>query len=124
MNDPQSVPESDWFWTASGKAVGFREQNVLFCCEGSQIGEFRGDEVYGATGSYLGEISPTGRLVSNSRKLNWKRAGFRPQHGKTLELPQDLGSLHLTSGYGNFKVPAKNRETEVATSFSYSACQE
>ena len=124
MTAPQSVPESDWFWTASGKAVGYREQNALFGCEGSQIGEFRGDEVYGATGSYLGEISPAGRLVSNSRKLNWKRAGFRAQRGNTLALPQDLASVHLASGYGNFKVPAKIREAEVAAGFSYSTCQE
>jgi hypothetical protein len=59
-----SFSECDWFWTANGKAIGYRESEGLFSSCGTQIGVFEVDEVYGVSGSYLGEVSNTGRLVT------------------------------------------------------------
>ena len=46
----------DWFWTSEGKALAYREADGLFSCDGRHIGHFRGDEIYGPQGNYLGEI--------------------------------------------------------------------
>jgi hypothetical protein len=103
-----SLCECDWFWTANGKAIGYRESEGLFSSCGAQIGVFEVDEVYGVSGSYLGEVSNTGRLVTNIRKLNWRRPRFTPRTGNPLELPMDVVPQQLTPGYRNFRFPKKN----------------
>jgi hypothetical protein len=102
---PDSVSESDWFWTANGKAIGYRENDALFSSCGTQIGTFQEDEVHGVLGSYLGEVSNGGRLVADIRKLNWRRPGFIPLNGTPLELPLDVVPQQLTPGYRNFRLP-------------------
>jgi hypothetical protein len=52
----ESLSEGDWFWTANGKPIGYRENNALFSSCGTQIGVFRGDEVYGALGPILAKF--------------------------------------------------------------------
>jgi hypothetical protein len=103
-----SLFECDWFWTANGKAIGYRESEGLFSSCGTQIGVFEVDEVYGVSGSYLGEVSNTGRPVTNIRKLNWRRPRFTPRTGNPLELPMDVVPQQLTPGYRNFRFPKKN----------------
>lgn len=102
-----SLPECDWFWTASGKPVGYRENDSLYSYCGTQIGIFKGDEVYGALGAYLGEVSNSGRLVADIRKLNWQRPGFTPLHEKPLEAPLDVVPEQLTPGFRDVKPPKK-----------------
>ena len=104
----EGLTECDWFWTANGKAIGYREEDALYSSRGEQIGFFRGDEVYSCFGLYLGEISSSGRLITKLQKLNWRRQGFTPVHGKTFEPPEDVGSETLTTGYRNFKVPNRS----------------
>jgi hypothetical protein len=105
---PDSFSECDWFWTANGKAIGYRENDALFSSGGTQIGIFKGDEIYSVSGSYLGEVSNKGRLVADIRKLNWRRSGFAPLNGTPLELPMDVLPQQLPPGYRNFKLPKKN----------------
>jgi hypothetical protein len=100
-----SFSERDWFWTASGKTVGYRENDALFSPCGTQIGEFDDDDVYGASGYYLGEISSNGRLVTRIKKLNWSRAVFTPLNRTSFEPAADLVPQELTAGCRNFKVP-------------------
>jgi hypothetical protein len=105
MSDNMS--EYDWFWTAGGKAIGYRDEDALFSSCGTQIGVFRGDEVYGVLGAYLGEVSNSGRLVADIRKLNWRRTGFTPAKRDPLELPMDVVAQQLTPGYRHFRSPEK-----------------
>jgi hypothetical protein len=102
---PDSLPECDWFWTASGKRIGYRENDALFSYCGTQIGVFKGDEVYSELGSYVGEVSNSGRLVADTRKLNWRRRGFAPLNGRTLEVPMDVVPQQLTPGFRNVTPP-------------------
>ena len=77
-----------------------------------QIGEFSDDEVYGALGFYLGEISSNGRLVTRIKKLNWTRAPFTPLNGTGLDPAADLAPQELTAGCRNFKVPHVSKQHE------------
>ncbi|HEX4749314.1 MAG TPA: hypothetical protein VH302_07195 [Bryobacteraceae bacterium] len=102
-----NLSDYDWFWTAAGKAIGYRDDEALFSSCGTQIGVFRGDEVYGVLGSYLGEVSNSGRLVADIRKLNWRRPAFTPDQRDPLELPMDIVAQQLTPGYRHFRFPEK-----------------
>jgi hypothetical protein len=102
-----SLPECDWFWTANGTPIGYRENDALFSYCGIQIGVFKGDEVDGVLGAYLGEVSNSGRLVADLRKLNWKRPGFTPLNGKPLEAPMDVVPQQLTPGFRNVRPPKR-----------------
>lgn len=97
--------ECDWFWTANGKAVGYREEDALFASCGTQIGVFKGDELYGVLGSYLGEVSNSGRLIADVRKLNWRRPEVTPSKRDPLDLPMDVVPEQLPPGYRNCRFP-------------------
>ena len=99
--------EHDWFWTAAGKAIAYRDADALFSSCGTQIGVFRGDEVYSVLGSYLGEVSNGGRLVADIRKLNWRRPAFTPEKRDPLTLPKDIVAQQLTPGYRQFRFSEK-----------------
>src|SRR5579875_458838 len=107
---PDSLPECDWFWTANGKPIGYRQNDALFSCCGTQIGLFRGDEVYGELGDYVGEVSNGGRLVADIRKLNWRRPGFAPLDGMPLESPTDVVPQQLTPGFRNVRAPKGTKQ--------------
>ncbi len=104
--DSNPLPDTDWFWTTAGKALAYREADALFSCEGTQIGHFRGDEIYGRNGNYLGEIARTGRLVTQLNKTRWHKVGFFPSVGKPLDPPPDVISENIASGFRDFKIPA------------------
>jgi len=104
--DSSLVTAIDWFWTTAGKALAYREADALFSCDGRQIGHFKGDEVYGRDGNYLGEIARTGRLITQLNKVRWRRSGFFPSMGKSLDPPPDITSETITGGFRDFKVPA------------------
>jgi hypothetical protein len=95
----------DWFWTCAGEALAYREVDALFSCEGRQIGQFRGDEIYGRQGNYLGEIARTGRLVTQLNKLRWRKSGFFPAKGRPLCPPPDVASEKIAVGCKDFSLP-------------------
>lgn len=95
----------DWFWTSDGKALVYREADGLFSCDGRHIGHFRGDEIYGPQGNYLGEIGRTGRLVTRRNKLRWRRSGFFPSRNRRLDPPADVISEDIDGGFRDFKIP-------------------
>ncbi len=105
LSNSKELSNIDWFWTSGGKALGYREADALFSCEGHQIGHFRGDEIYGRDGSYLGEVARTGRLVTQLNKLRWRKSGFFPSTAKPLDPPGDVTSEHVVGGFRDFKVP-------------------
>ena len=105
LSNSNGLSNIDWFWTSSGKALGYREADALFSCEGKQIGHFKGDEIYGREGNYLGEVARTGRLVTQLNKLRWRKSGFFPAMGKSLDPPADVISEHVVGGFRDFKVP-------------------
>lgn len=98
----------DWFWTCSGKALVYREADGLFSSEGTQIGHFLGDEIYGRDGNYLGEVASTGRLITQMNKARWQRSGFFPTTSKCLAPPADVESESVSSGFKDFKIPRQN----------------
>ena len=95
----------NWFWTCAGKALGYRDADVLFSGEGTQIGHFKGDEIYGRDGNYLGEVGRNGRLITLLKKTGWRRSGFLPEKGKHLEPPPDEMPVNIEAGWKDFKAP-------------------
>lgn len=104
-HDSNLLSDIDWFWTCAGKALAYREADALFCCDGRQIGHFRGDEIYGRQGNYLGEIARTGRLITQLNKLRWRRSGFFPSLARRLDPPPDVISKNIAVGFRDFKIP-------------------
>ena len=97
--------ETDWFWTCAGKAFVYREADALFSYKGKQIGHFKGDEVYGWQGNYLGEVARTGRLVTQLTKLKWRKSGFFPSTSRSLCPPPDVISEKVIVGFRDFRIP-------------------
>jgi hypothetical protein len=98
----------DWFWTCAGKALVYREGEGLFTSDGTQIGHFLGDEIYGRDGNYLGEVASSGRLVTQLNKTRWQRSGFFPTTSKNLLPPEDVESESVSSGFKDFKIPRQH----------------
>jgi hypothetical protein len=65
-------------WTWGGTYFGEREGNSLFSRFGVEAGRFRGDEIYGADGMYLGEIM-SGMLITDRSKRSARASTFSPQ---------------------------------------------
>ena len=107
----QVPPGIDWFWTSAGKALAYRADNGLFSGDGLQIGLFRGDEIYGLRGEYLGEIAPTGRLVTQMSKLGWLREGFVPVSGRPVKPPPNIAAERMSSGCRDFKCPKRRLDS-------------
>jgi hypothetical protein len=96
----------DWFWTCAGECFGYREDNALFTYDGRQVGRFaEGDEIYGRDGRYLGEICRTGRLITNTSKKNWTRAGFSPTQGRRFSKNNNVSPKEIRLGYEDFPGP-------------------
>jgi hypothetical protein len=64
-------------WQWNGSYFGYRLNDQLFTRSGRCVGVFRGDEVYGHRGQYLGEIKSRDRLITNTEKLD-KRGPAAP----------------------------------------------
>lgn len=99
------VVDVDWFWTCGGKALVYREADALFSYDGKHIGQFKGDEIYGRNGNYLGEVARTGRLVTQLSKSKWRQSGFFPSAGKSVDPPPDVMSENVGAGFKDFKIP-------------------
>jgi hypothetical protein len=95
----------DWLWTWGGECFGYRIDDRLFAYHGIQVGRFHGDEVYGADGSYLGEVKSEKRLITHRSKKNWRRSPFAPtRHGSYARYCNYVGYV-MYVGYEDFPSP-------------------
>lgn len=85
-------------WTWSGVFFGYREGSDLVTFAGKRVGRFTGDEVYGRSGRYLGELVHQ-RLISHLGKAAWtgpaSLGGERspcPAHADAPGFPMPAGS--------------------------------
>lgn len=93
------------FWSWSGRYVGYRLLDALFSCDGRQVGYFaEGEEVYGCTGDYLGEIRSGDRLITNLRKKTWTRGSSIPQFLKSSPGQRDVSSKEMLAGHEDFPI--------------------
>jgi hypothetical protein len=96
----------EWLWTWGGKSFGYRSQDALYSCQGTQIGRFaEGDEIYGYEGNYLGEIRTADRLITNLSKHKWRRPRFLPTVGRGFEQKTDTSAKNLPDGFTDFLTP-------------------
>ena len=95
----------DKLWTWKGKFFGYKENNRLWTHSGENIGKFYGNEVYGVDGHYLGELI-NGLLITKKKKKNRRKAGFRPETGRTgiVKSINQVGRVML-AGYEDFPSP-------------------
>src|SRR5258708_40022547 len=78
---PTSVTQPLWTW--GGVCFGYRRDASLFTYDGVEVGRFVGAEVFGADGSYLGEVRRTeegggDRLITSSYKKSRRADPFAP----------------------------------------------
>jgi hypothetical protein len=96
---------SDWLWTWGGECFGYRRDDRLFAYYGKQVGKFHGDEVYGADGSYLGELKSEKRLITNLSKQSWRRSGFGPVQGGSYARYASYAGYAMYGGFEDFPHP-------------------
>jgi hypothetical protein len=95
-----------WLWTWSGKCFGYRDEENLWTYNGRHVGQFAGDEVYGADGFYLGELRNGTRLITDQSKRNARNSPFmrrRPRGGYAAYV--GYPSYAMFAGYEDFPAP-------------------
>jgi hypothetical protein len=111
---PSSVPQhrsvmrtsTDWLWTCGGECFGYRVGDQLFTSDGREAGRFtEGDEVYGPSGDYLGEVRKVNRLVTNISKRKWNRDAFVPQLGNRFVQAGRASPIEIRDGFEDFPLP-------------------
>jgi hypothetical protein len=91
------------FWNWSGRYVGYRSADCLFTCDGRQVGYFaEGDEIYGCTGEYIGEVRSSNRLITNLSKKKWTRGSFVPRVLRSAPGQGDLSPKEMLAGWEDF----------------------
>ena|ERR1700751_2814349 len=97
------VSGGDIFWNWQGRYVGYRSSDCLFSCDGRQVGYFaEGDEVYGCSGNYMGEVRDRNRLIANLSKKTWTRKGMAPRFLKALPGHRDVNAKEMLAGFEDF----------------------
>lgn len=104
----EAKPAIEWLWTWGGVSFGYRDGDSLFTYEGVEVGRFRGREIYGTDGHYLGETGmgrEAVRLITNSHKRSQMALPFVPTltHGHPRE--KDRPAMGLYSGHVDFPPP-------------------
>jgi hypothetical protein len=91
------------FWSWSGRSIGYRLSDDLFCFDGRQLGYFaEGDEVYGCGGDYIGEVRGIDRLITNVSKKAWKRQKLVPRLLRRSPGHPDVIAKEMLRGYEDF----------------------
>ena len=110
-----SLTKPNWLWTWNGVCFGYRRGDSLFTYDGVEVGRFFGAEVYGADGSYLGEVQSSeeggDRLTTSSYKKLRKAASFVPTIESAQKKPVDRNQEPLYCGYEDFPSPEVLRGT-------------
>lgn len=97
------MDENKSFWNWHGRYIGYRISDSLFGADGRQIGYFaEGDEVYGCTGDYLGEVRGDNRLITNLSKKAWTRRNVMPRQFKSSPGHRDVNPKEMLAGYKDF----------------------
>jgi hypothetical protein len=99
----------DWFWTWGGECFGYREGDALYAYHGLQVGQFHGDEVYGADGSYLGEVLNDNRLITHLSKRSWRQSPFTPMRYGSYARFANYAGYAMYAGYEDFPPPGRFR---------------
>jgi len=98
-----------WLWTWNGVCFGYRRGDSLFTYDGIEVGRFSGAEVYGADGSYLGELRSTeedgDRLITSNYKKSRRGVTFVPTIERLQKRPVDRKAIQLFCGYEDFPLP-------------------
>jgi len=99
-----------WLWTWGGKCFGYRDGNRLFAYFGLQVGQFHGEEVYGADGHYMGEVMSQNRLITHLGKKNWKQSSFAPVLTAGYAPYAGYAGYAMYAGYEDFPSPDEFRK--------------
>ncbi len=114
----EAKPAIEWYWTWGGISFGYREGNSLFTYDGVEVGRFRGREVYGSDGRYLGECG-TGneatRLITNTHKRSQVATSFVPTLVQSVPREGDRPGVGLYSGHVDFPSPLSVRAVAAAS---------
>ena len=97
-------------WTWGGVCFGYRRDASLFTYDGVEVGRFVGAEIYGADGSYLGEVRRTedgdsDRLITSSYKKSRTAAAFAPITDRSHAKDASRAAEPLYCGYEEFPSP-------------------
>jgi len=106
LPEGEEMADLNTFWNWGGHYVGYRLSDGLFCYDGHQVGYFaEGDEVYGCSGEYMGEVRHGNRLITNLAKKAWTRSALAPCRLKSSPGHRDVNAKQMLSGYEDFPVP-------------------
>jgi hypothetical protein len=100
----------EWMWTWSGVSFGYREGDSLYTHDGVEVGRFRGREVFGPDGRYLGETGTgreSARLITNTHKRFMTNKPFIPTLSAARGRQPEKAGLPLYSGHTDFPDPSK-----------------
>lgn len=101
----EDVDDSKNYWSWCGRYVGYRSSGCLFNRDGTQVGYFaEGDEVYGCSGNYIGEVRSDNRLITNLSKKAWTRKSVTPRLLKNSSWPHDMNAKEMLAGFEDFPV--------------------
>jgi hypothetical protein len=103
------VGDSDSFWNWQGQYVGYRSSGCLFGCDGLQLGYFaEGDEVYGCSGEYIGEVRSINRLITRLCKKAWTRRSVTPCRLRSTPGQCDTDAKAMLAGFEDFPAPMQH----------------
>ena len=109
----EDADDSKNYWSWRGRYVGYRSSGSLFSREGKQIGYFaEGDEVYGCSGDYLGEVRGDNRLITNLSKKAWTRKSVIPRLSKNSSCPRDVNPKEMLAGFEDFAIPGTDLKND------------
>jgi hypothetical protein len=93
----------DWFWSWSGRCIGYRDGDNLWTYDGRHVGRFHGDDVHGSDGLYLGEIRSGDRLITKRSTKGNQKSRFRPLRNRVRRQKRvDRSRRSTLSGYEDF----------------------
>jgi hypothetical protein len=92
----------EWLWNWGGECFGYRDGDDLFAYHGKQVGQFHGEEIYGADGRYLGELMNQNRLITHRGKKGWRQSSFGPSHRGGYARYAGYAGYAMYAGYEDF----------------------
>ena len=99
----EGMDDINLFWNWRGRYIGYRSSGCLFNCAGRQVGYFaEGDEVYGCSGDYIGEVRSGNRLITNLSKKAWRRRSVTPLLLKSSPGYRDVAAKEMLAGFEDF----------------------
>lgn len=100
------MEDVNFFWNWGGRYVGYRSSGCLYGCDGRQVGYFaEGDEVYGCSGDYMGEVRGDNRLISNLSKKAWTRRSVTPRLLRSSPGHRNVTAKEMLAGFEDFPTP-------------------